>query len=215
MERNAEIASVSVVLLGSFNPAMFHPQWFAARSLVPQEEADAANVQLVSDAVSTFSMEWMTLQVTSEQFIVEALREPYEQLRDFVVGTFNLLPETKVTMLGINRQAHFPMESEDAWHSVGHRLVPPSNWSFLSSPGLLTLTEQGLRPDDYKGYIRITVEPSIRVHPGVYVRVNDHFQWDVDEGSSAIDVALTVLDAEWEASLSRSSQLVDAPLGET
>ena len=214
MVREAEIASVSAVLLGSFAPAMFHPQWFAAHSLLPQEEADNANVQLVGDAVSGFSLEWMTMQVTSEQFIAEALREPYEQLRDFVVGTFDLLNETRVTMLGINKQAHFKIESEDVWHGVGHRLVPPENWPLLRSPGLLTLTEQGLRPDDYSGYIRVTVEPSIRVHPGVYVRVNDHFQWELAEGQTAVREALTILQNDWESSLSRATVLLEGPLGE-
>jgi hypothetical protein len=77
---------------------------------------------------------------------------------------------------------------------------------------MASVTEQGERPDDYDGYVRVKVEPSTATQPGVYVQVNDHFQWDVEAGETAAPEAVAVLDAAWEISLSRASAYIEALL---
>ncbi len=127
-------------------------------------------------------------------------------LQDLVLGVFSMLRHTPVTLMGINRDVHFRMDSPDAWHELGHRLVPPDNWSsFLNKPGMRAVVIQGLRPDDRAGNIFIRVEPSVRVHPGVYIQQNDHFE--LGDASDDASLALDTLKREWSASLDRAEEV--------
>lgn len=201
-----EIDGVSVVLVGSFNPAIFQPGWLARHELVAVDEADAADVQIVSREVTQFSTELFDIQVTHDQFVATTARVPsFGMLLDLVVGIFERLRYTPVSRIGINRDVHVRMASEDAWHDLGHRLVPPGLWdSFLKNPGMRTVVVQGLRPDKRAGNVFIRVEPSGRVHPGVYIQQNDHFE--LGEAADDASAALEVLKQEWSASLDRAEE---------
>lgn len=204
-----EIVGTNIVLLGSFNPSIFQPAWFAREGLLPAGEADNAELGVIHPEFVSFSAGWLELQVTQSQFVARTAQDPLEALRDLVVGAFTLLRFTPVTKMGINRDVHIRMQDETSWHAVGHTLVPPSNWPFLSRPGLRTLTVEGMRPDEHGGYVRIKVEPSNLVQPGVYIQVNDHFHWDVATGESALEEALAVLKNEWMESIDRADMFTD------
>lgn len=197
---------MSVVLLGSFNPAIFQPDWLARHELVAPAEAEAAEVQIISREVTQFSTELFDIQVTHEQFVAATARVPsFKMLQDLVLGIFDRLRHTPVTRMGINRDVHFRMASEDAWHDLGHRLVPPDIWqSFLKNPGMRATVIQGMRPDERAGNVFIRVEPSARVHPGVYIQQNDHFE--LGDGADDASAALDVLRQEWTASLDRAEE---------
>jgi hypothetical protein len=199
-----EVVGTNVVLLGSFNPAIFQPAWFAKQGLLSTEEAEGAEINLVHPELVSFTAGWLELQVTQSQFLAATTQDPLEALRDLVLGTFSLLSFTPITKMGINRDVHVRMPDESTWHGVGHTLVPPSNWTFLEKPGLRTLIEEGQRPDEQTGFIRIKVEPSNLVQPGVYIQINDHYQWDVPEGETAVDQVLKLLKDGWSSSLDRA-----------
>jgi hypothetical protein len=87
-----EIDGVSVVLVGSFNPAIFQPGWLARHELVAVDEADAPDVQIVSREVTQFSTELFDIQVTHNQFVATTARVPsFGMLLDLVVGIFERL----------------------------------------------------------------------------------------------------------------------------
>lgn len=201
-----EIDGASVVLLGSFNPAIFQPEWIARHELIAPEEADAAEVQIISREVTQFSTDLFDIQVTSEQFIASTARAPrFEMLQDLVLGIFDRLRHTPIARMGLNRDAHFQMSSEPEWHSLGHRLVDPELWrSMLKSPGMRALVVQGERPDERSGSVFIRVEPSRQVHPGVYMQHNDHFEFG--DSSQDATAALAVLRQDWSTSLERAEK---------
>ena len=89
------------------------------------------------------------------------------QIRDLALGILRSLPHTPVQRIGINHLAHFPVESEGVWHRLGHALTPKELWEeVLEKPGMLSLTIQGQRTDDYSGSVNVTVQPSSVVRPG-------------------------------------------------
>ena len=72
--------------------------------------------------------------------------------------------------MGMTRDMHFKMESEEPYHKLGHLLAPKEIWKpILDTPGMRSLLMQGKLVKE-KGlsiahYVR--VEPSLRVAPGV------------------------------------------------
>jgi hypothetical protein len=205
-----EIEGIGIVLVGSFNPMIFQPAWFAAENLIREEEEQAAKIELIHRQVAIFSLDWLHLQVTDEQFAATTAQSSfYEPLRDLVLGTFRLLRHTPIRMMGLNRECHFRMPSEEAWHAFGHRLTPKEPWAgILREPGMRSLTMEGLRPDNLKGYIRVRVEPSVRVHPGVFINVNDHYEMKDAAAGRGCDEIIDILDREWKSSLDRSAEIV-------
>src|SRR5687767_12874321 len=46
-ERSPEINGMSIVLIGNFNPAIFHSAWFAKFGLLPEEESSDIENQVI------------------------------------------------------------------------------------------------------------------------------------------------------------------------
>ena len=66
-----EISGTSIVLAGSFNPAMFTPAWFELHGLLPQGTADIAQLEVAHPQATAFNAEWLHLNVMTERFLVE------------------------------------------------------------------------------------------------------------------------------------------------
>jgi hypothetical protein len=211
-ELKPEIEGVNIVLVGALNPAIFQPAWFAREKLIPQEEADKADIKIISPQVSVFSTGWLNLEITQDRFAGNTSQMQYlEPLRDLIVATFTLLRHTPIKDLGINRMAHFRSESEEAWHKIGHRLAPKEPWGgLLEKPGMRRVSMLGQRPDGYRGNITATVEPSVVLKPGfgVYFEVNDHYDIGGEEKGSECERVLGILKSCWEASLDRSARIM-------
>jgi hypothetical protein len=110
----AEIDGSSIVILGAMNPAIFHPFWFAANKLIRETEASEADILIASKEVSDFRLDWLHVQVVSDRFLAEVNDAAnHGPLRDLVTGTFTLLEHTPLTAMGLNRQMHYLMESEE------------------------------------------------------------------------------------------------------
>ena len=210
----AEIESTSIVLVGSFNPAIFSPLWFEHTGLLPKSEADAAQVQVISPVVAQFSVGWLVVQVLPERCTLTATsadRRPL--LQDLALGTFRLLYHTPVAAAGFNHDAHFALGSPERYHRVGHALVPKA---FLEgrmvAPGTRLVVIEGERDDGREGRVNLQVEPSLSVPNGLFVRVNDHFQLSTRaEAAGAAELIALLLDA-WDESIERAHALMAATL---
>jgi hypothetical protein len=222
---NVELSGISVVASGAFNPAIFHPSWFARKELLAPNAIDEALEQefvAVRD-LATFTADWLSVQVTLEQAAFSTVEEGRElDLRDLVRSVFDFLPETPVDALGLNTDAHFRVASEEEWHAIGDRFLPKDFWEPLyegeqwkqrpdgSKVGLRSMTVQGTR-EDVLGYVRTEVAPSVRLTPhGVYVGVNGHFQLtqSPDERGTGEEAARTVGE-QWESTRTLERTLID------
>jgi hypothetical protein len=204
-----EIEGASIVLLGSFNPVIFQPAWFAAQGLIRDQESQDAKIELIHEAFVKFSMEWLTIEVHQQRFLSSTHQKPYYNiLRDLVVGAFKILTHTPIHSLGINFDFHFPMESEDTWHAVGHRVAPKEPWKgILEKPGLRSLAMEGARPDEYKGVITVRVEPSRRIKHGVYIHINDHYEAKAKEAPLGCGEIIQILESAWDSSKTRAEEI--------
>lgn len=200
----------SIVLIGNFNPKIFQPAWFGSEGLIQKKEAEQSTIEIIHPDVVIFSLEWLRVMVTRERFSVETFQEPFDEiLRDLVLGTFKLLRYTPITQIGINRDMHFQMESEEKWHAVGHKLAPKELWTgLLEDPGMLRLTMEGKRSDGLKGCIRVTIEPSGKVHPGVSFQYNDHFETKDPISTVGSDEIINILNNCWKESYDKSKNII-------
>jgi hypothetical protein len=193
-----EIAASSIVMLGSFNPAIFQPEWFLRQELLPQGEADKADLQIVHPQMTSFETERFLIQVTPERF--NAATKPntiHGPLRDLVLGTFFVLGHTPVTALGLNCILHFRMNSEKAWHRLGDRLAPKEPWAEVleGHPGLISLDIQAQRQDSDGSNVMVRVQPSVLVKPGVYFEINSHHP---AKAGSGLKELMQVLQSDWD-----------------
>lgn len=166
----------TIVLLGRFNPAIFHPAWFARYSMIRDEESKQVKGLVVTEEITQFEVDWLTVQVTRNRFLAHTDDTAHSApLRDLVAAAFALLEHTPFWALGMNRHVHYKVESEDQWHRFGHMLAPKQAWTkWLKNPGTRVVTIWGSRDEAPDAKIQVQVEPSQKVHPGVYFLYNEH-----------------------------------------
>lgn len=209
--KDPEIQATLIVLVGDFNPSIFHPVWLASEGLIREGEANTATIEIIHPDLAIFNMEGFRIEVNKTRFSILTLQASYDEaIRDLTLGTFRLLKHTPVSMMGINFEAHYRMDSEEKWHKVGDTLAPKHPWGdTLDSPGMRSLTmEEAKRRDGRAGYFRVKVEPSTRVHPGIFLGINDHFQKPIDSKTLGSEEMITILENSWEASRKRSDEII-------
>ena len=143
--------SASIVLVGTFNPAILHPQWFAKQELLRSSEADDAEVDMVSSAWTAVRFAWFTLQVVGDRFTATTTDPAhYSALQECVSGTFELLEFTPIRAMGVNCEKHVRASPRGIWDPLEELLAPRDLWSAVlpgpPAPTLQTLSVVGVRP---------------------------------------------------------------------
>src|SRR4051812_22493691 len=88
---------VSIVFLGRFNPAIFHPLWLAGNNLIRKEEAESGKIDVIHAEAAVFRTEWLILQCTTDQLsLVTFDPTKYAPLRDLAVGICKVLEHTPI-----------------------------------------------------------------------------------------------------------------------
>ena len=173
--KTPEAEGLDVVLVGSFNPAIFHPEWFFRQGIVSEQDAKEAKVQDVSGEITIVQIGGILIQCVSDRFSLGTKNiSNAERMQDLIRQTFGLLSHTPITACGINPHVHYLVGNDAYWHKIGHTLAPKELvWDeLLEQPGMHSLTIKAPRKGDFPGEINATVEPSMKHSPGVFVKVN-------------------------------------------
>jgi hypothetical protein len=217
------LSGASIVLVGNFNPAIFSPAWFLRNDLITVDEHDATQTHIVHPQIAQFQTEWFQLTVDLEKFSISTAQDPPIRICDLTLRTFTeFLPHTPLTRIGINRQVHFSVGSQDRRDSIGYRLAPPEAWGEWASAirsgqgprhgGMTSLTMQQRDLDDREaGHISATVQPStaIKGECGVYVQVNDHYEFAPATLLTGAGRIMEILRTRFDSSQARSDWIVD------
>jgi len=200
--RTPEAEGLDLVLVGSFNPAIFHPEWLFRQGIITEQDAKEANVQNVSSEITVLQMGGIRLQCISHQFSLLTTNISHaERMQDLIRQTFSLLSHTPISACGINPHVHYSVGNIDYWHKIGHELAPKEPvWNeLLEHPGMQSLTIKAPRGGDYPGEINATVEPSVKHPPGIFVKVNCHYGLPSEiMHAGAAERALKFIEAEWK-----------------
>jgi hypothetical protein len=162
--------AISIVVLGDFNPSIFQPLWFSANGLMPAEETKSADIAVIHKKVASFSMGKMQVQVDEARLGLTTVESPQGLvLRDLAIGTLSVLEHTPLKAIGINLDTVFVIDSDEAWHAIGHRLVPKSHWiPIVTQPGMQQVIVDGKREGCVADKVQIRVQPTSH-HPQVSV----------------------------------------------
>ena len=201
----------SIVLLGSLNPAIFHPQWFAKRGLLEENLADSAEITIVHRQVSQFTVGNLSFLVQPDRFMAKTTSPPFVELADLMQNTFvNYLPHTPLTRLGMNREVHFGVGSSENTNAIGMMLAPQEPWGEWGRKfeaegknrgGMRTLImEQRGIEGRFQGHLQVKIEPSPVVpdNAGVYISTNDDFIFESPENIQGCDNVMDLLRGRFE-----------------
>ncbi|HEY7639623.1 MAG TPA: hypothetical protein VH814_07855 [Steroidobacteraceae bacterium] len=225
MRMTPDLAGVNIVLTGRFNPAIFQPAWFAHVGLFSAKEAESAEVQVIHKEVSSFRMDWLSFRAEPERITFETTEEPFIRLSEFVVRLFReFLPHTPLSAMGINLQAHFPVDF-DRRERLGLALAPRDVWGEWGKRtqmgkdarhgGLISITLIENELDDRPtGSFRITVEPSRRIKVGIYMASNDHYALSDATAPGSAGQLMDLLEKSFEPSIKKTEEIFDHLLGQ-
>lgn len=219
-----EISGASIVLRGNFNPQIFSPSWFEKVGIFSADQTKACDKVVVHDEITAFALDWITINVQKNQFSASTSFAPTSQISDFVVRTFGeFLIHTPVNAMGINRQAHFRVGSEEVRNTIGKILAPHEPWGewgqkIEGGPGVerggmlsLTMVQNKLEHRD-NGKIMVKIEPSRKLEnadDGIFMEVNDHYAVADAEKSIGCEEMIEILAADFDRSQEMSDTIIN------
>lgn len=225
MRIRPQVSQVTIVGVGHFNPLILRPDWLRKKELIVGSDSEQLQIEVMVAELVVLRFPWGRLHCDTNQFVISTDQDPVVTAHDFFVQCFQLLPETPITAVGINREIHFPAGSSEKLHLIGDTLAPKEFWGPLLTDGekriggLRSLVmEQAvvqngtkLRQDGRPGHVQLKVEPSVRgdVPSGVYCHINDHFSL-LSKGEPADGRAVSELVSEvWKPSMAQAELWFD------
>jgi len=162
-----EIRTLGIVLIGAFNPKIFHPYWMKSVELLTDTEAGDSDVEISNNDISVFATDWMRFEVTRQRLTIVSEQHPYfERIVDFTCELFRTLRHTPVYVIGINHHYHYKFGDMEKWHRIGHTLAPKECWmKVFREPGMERIEITNPREDEYAGRVTVRCDNSKRVFP--------------------------------------------------
>lgn len=218
----------SIVLVGNFNPSIFHPEWFIRHEIVSAwnyrgRHSDEVTVAILPDLAQVEFQDKRSLYVMLNKFTLRCIRaSEYLTIKDIVTNTFSMLQETPIKQMGMNYQAVIQLASRDLWLKFGEQMAPKLPW-LKAAPyinnldkekqsvlGLLEMTMQMPRPDDLEGYIRPTLKAVDLDSRKLLISVNNHVLIQDNSATTMIDH----LNNHWEQALDFAADFVETTLND-
>ncbi|MFH1931518.1 MAG: hypothetical protein ABIN18_08030 [Pseudomonadota bacterium] len=204
IEEIKTIKQSRVIILGSFNPAIIHPEWLDRNQVLPPTEvrgiteakkewerdlegikvASVSSNVFVSGSQTILSLPSYRIFVTPDKFDATTLkREKHNELCRFVASTFKILEHTPVKAMGINfiSSLRFSEHAGDLMHRY-----------FCAEPKALTsifgehyLIDSSVRYD-YKDF-KVTVRLGLREKKDeIGIDFNYHMELTEKEGTKEL-----------------------------
>ncbi len=209
----------SVVALGSFNPAIFQPDWFRHNDLLPASEIDFATAEMprsvdarrrtqrvfVANDAAHVEFESLQLEVLQDRWILATERPDWQgDLGKIAHDIFAQLPHTPVRIIGFNIVIHArPKRPAD---DVLGELLP------LGALGEIAGTDAGAAATvkaAWEGWrVTLTLDRSAKLNDALFLAQN--FERDIGH----VEELLPVLVDGWRMVLARAKVVADTIMRE-
>lgn len=201
----------SVVLLGGFNPLIFHPLWLLKKGLIP--ETDVVEKQIIINSrVSQYPIgDWMQMTVTPErcEFKIEK-PERIVLMKDLIIGTLNALPEIPIIAVGINRGNIINLGDEKSHFIFGSKLAVLDIWNdCFKTPRL-----RDIIIENQEGTLEEGVRRRIQIKPAeikdlkycIDVNLNNHYT----EKKQDVAFAIRTLDTNMQSDFDKYETILSS-----
>lgn len=209
LEKYLQIESLSIVIVGDFNPVIFQPFWLANKCLIREDEAKNAVIDVIHNEIVKYDLDWVNIQITKNRCEFKTKVPYFDPLKDLIVGIFKILNETPIKLFGINHLYDFSLQTPEQYYNFGKELTPLEFWNDnLNDPRLNQLEIiENIRKDGQNGKRRIIIGPSTQSIPfGIAIKVNNHF--DLVSKDFKIDF-IPVLEKNWSNSFEESKSIIE------
>lgn len=182
------VSGCSIVMVGDFNPAIFHPSWLHEYGVEGDIAEDRTRVDVVHQDITSFKVDARSYTIRKGSFTVETRTAPWVAIADITRQIFGeLLIHSPVQAFGINKMAHFDVQSREVRHDIGRQLAPIAPWGHFGmelepdnnglNVGLQSLTMR--RKSKLEMAIvdtNVTIEPSdlLQGNSGISMVINFH-----------------------------------------
>lgn len=227
MAWDTEILFSNIVLVGSFNPAIFSPAWLAKNDVISEDEANAAEEPVTHPQVAQISIEHLTITVETNKFMVRYASDPAVRSLDIVVQIFkDLLPHTPISAFGINYGEHWRTETPQQRLALGRALAPLEPWGEWGATfddddpqmvgGMSALvmkkpfSPKGTGENILTGYRRAEISPSTEIPDqlrAVLVGTNHHREFVVDTARGALP-AIELAIEEFDGAIMAAKKII-------
>jgi hypothetical protein len=201
-----ELCGHSIVILGDFNPSIFHPYWLVKNGLVSESEASEADLQVSHKDVSVFTVAFISYEVTRERLKIATKNQAmFETVRDNALGILTILRHTPLKAMGFNSDFHFSTSVAES-AILYDKIVPTAFWNdLINEPKLEAVVLKDFHVNEKKNFTRVQIQPSIAITNGLYFLVGDHYE----PGDSNAKTYLQIMETEWTTRTSRYQQLIE------
>jgi hypothetical protein len=205
----------AIVLLGSFNPPIFHPQWFALHELLEPQEAESAEDVDVDADWCFFRTRQFGCEVSRDRLHIFSTdtTERFEPLGHLARDTFSLLRHTPVEALSMIRFKHVAPDV-CKWVELAPKLADTAEWAQVleQEPLLDRFVVRSTIPGHPPGVLGFAAEASRLAPDGAYLSVTHQYKLEQGPTSGATE-ATTLLNERWEQAIGRGDQIIDHALG--
>ncbi len=221
----------SIILIGNFNPAIFHPVWFDRFKILPIQEVQwamgeepttkeftAGDQKIIVKEVprilvghDSCELHFLSLNIKAEPGKFECntfKRDKYNLIKETVAKTFSILAHTPISALGINFEGHAQFKQPS--NIILKSLFAKKDEDFRRAigedyqiGGTLLLSADGLQTT-------LKLESSTRMENAVYYNVNFHRNIESKES----EVALTLLQENYDKDLDKIVKIIIGLIGE-
>lgn len=183
----------SIVLIGGFNPLIFHPFWMLQKGLISEKDVTEKEI-LVHDQLTRFKIgEWLEFNVSKNRCEFKiASSEFIPIMMDLIKGTLNALPEVPITAIGINRGCILRLDNENDYYTVGATLAPLDLWNdSFTNPRLRTIAIEDTTSENFAGKTRCLIIKPAEVKDVKYaidVNMNNHYELEEQKVVQALKI---------------------------
>lgn len=193
-----------IVLLGSFNPAIFQPEWFLKHSIVPEEEIEGLTAErnikeipeiglkleygqsfFVTNDQSFINFKTFTMKTLRDKLeIISKDKNSYTLISNFLRKLFRILEETPLKAYGINFNEHYRFDEN--YDQTFNRFFS-KNENLNSFFGQKLTCGFSLKTEQANSTLTFTMRPSERLKDGVYFKANFHYDISDSGVASLVD----------------------------
>jgi hypothetical protein len=196
----------TIVLVGSFNPIIFHPQWFINKGLVARDELTDDKDFVIDQSKAHFIIgKWLDVLVTRDRCQLSTIeQDKIIVVRDIVKRICSILPESPIIGLGINISTKYTLIDDKSYLEFGKKLSNLALWqATFENPRLHSISIQDTGSKDYKGTNRtVFIKPAdseqneneMPINYCVEISINNHYEDRNPDNRLAIIKAIELIE---------------------